>query len=202
MDGGGGMDMMGSMSMTFSSFSTYKLQVVWGWWDVKTKGEYAVTLLALAAAVVVHRWLVKVEVAYVKKVLAQATEGSGAGRGGGGGGVGGGLSINTTTTTSANVELGESLLIGGGGAGAGRARFRGTAANSVPLSKRLVHAVFSGLLYLYALLLMLAAMTYNPGVFLALGVGYVVGEFCFSTTFDLVGGGGMAARGKGGACCE
>lgn len=182
------MDMMGSMSMTFASFSTYKLQVIWGWWDVKTKGQYAATLLALAAAVVVHRWLVKLEVAYVKKVLAQATEG-------------GGASINTTST-GANVELGESLLMGGGGAGAGRARFRGTVAKSVPLSKRLVHAVFSGFLYAYALLLMLAAMTYNPGVFLALGVGYVVGEFCFSTTFDLVGDGGMAARGKGGACCE
>lgn len=201
MDGDGGMDMMGSMSMTFASFSTYKLQVVWGWWDVKTKGEYIATLLALAAAVVVHRWLVKLEVAYVDKVLAQATEGSGAGRGGGGAAGVGGLS-NNTTTTSANVELGESLLMGGGGAGAGRARFRGSAAKIVPLSKRLVHAVFSGLLWLYALLLMLAAMTYNPGVFLALGVGYVVGEFCFSTTFDLVGGGGMVARGKGGACCE
>lgn len=197
------MDMMGSMSMTFASFSTYKLQVIWGWWDVKTKGQYIATLLALAAAVVVHRWLVKLEVAYVKKILAQATESGAASRGGGGGGgVGGGLSSINTTSTSANVELGESLLMGGGGAGAGRARFRGAAAKSVPLSKRLVHAVFSGFLYAYALLLMLAAMTYNPGVFLALGAGYVVGEFCFSTTFDLVGGGGMAARGKGGACCE
>lgn len=189
------MDMMGSMSMTFASFSTYKMQVVWGWWDVKTKGQYVATLLALAAAVVVHRWLVKLEVAYVKKILVQATEGGGAGRGGGGGGFGG-------LTTTANVELGESLMMGGSGAGAGRAHLHGTAAKRVPFSKRLMHAAFSGLLYLYALLLMLAAMTYNPGLFLALGVGYMVGELCFSTTLDLVGGGGMVARGKGGACCE
>lgn len=200
MDDGGGMDMMGSMSMTFASFSTYKMQVVWGWWDVKTKGQYVATLLALAAAVVVHRWLVKLEVAYVKKTLVQATEDGGAGRGGGGGGFVGGLGINTTTT--ANMELGESLLMGGGGTGAGRTRLHGAVVKSVPFSKRLMHAAFSGLLYLYALLLMLAAMTYNPGLFLALGVGYIVGELCFSTTFDLVGVGGMVMRGKGGACCE
>lgn len=44
---------------------------------------------------------------------------------------------------------------------------------------RLIHAVLSGLNYGLALLLMLVAMTYNPSLFLALVVGYALGDFVF-----------------------
>lgn len=44
---------------------------------------------------------------------------------------------------------------------------------------RILHALLSGLNYGVALLLMLIAMTYNPGLFLALIFGYAVGDFLF-----------------------
>jgi hypothetical protein len=44
---------------------------------------------------------------------------------------------------------------------------------------RLLHALLSGLNYGIALLLMLIAMTYNPGLLLALVFGYAVGDFLF-----------------------
>ena len=44
---------------------------------------------------------------------------------------------------------------------------------------RLLHAVLSGLNYGLALLLMLVAMTFNPSLFLALMVGYCIGDFVF-----------------------
>lgn len=44
---------------------------------------------------------------------------------------------------------------------------------------RLLHAVLSGLNYALALLLMLVAMTYNPGLFMALVIGYAIGDFLF-----------------------
>lgn len=194
MDGGGGMDMDMGMSMTFAPFSSYQLQVVWGWWDVKTKGQYLATLLALAAAVVVHRYLVRCELQFVR---AAATEG-----GKGGGAAGPMLTTiagtTGTTTTNNSVELGEALLMGsnrGGGGGGGGRQGKGKSMR-VPVGKRVVHAAFSAFLYAYALLLMLAAMTYNPGVFLALVVGYMVGDFFFSTRFD------VAVAPRDPACCE
>lgn len=51
----------------------------------------------------------------------------------------------------------------------------------IPFWCRLVQAVFSGLLYGYALLLMLVAMAYNPGLFLSLMAGWVIGELLFPT---------------------
>lgn len=99
-------------------------------------------------------------------------------------------------------HTGESLLTGHGGAGAGSGiAGRGKLLLSrLPWSRRLAHAVLSGLLYAYALLLMLAAMTYNPGVFLALVCGYIAGEFAFGTS--LAAGGLAAAQTKDSACCD
>ncbi len=85
---------------------------------------------------------------------------------------------------------------GGGSRGGGKVLL-----NRVPLPRRLAHAALSALLYAYALLMMLAAMTYNPGVFLALVLGYAAGELAFGVS--LVGGGVASAHAvKGSACCD
>ena len=44
---------------------------------------------------------------------------------------------------------------------------------------RLLHSIFSGLNYGMALMLMLVAMTFNPSLFLALVIGYSIGDFVF-----------------------
>jgi hypothetical protein len=69
----------------------------------------------------------------------------------------------------------------------------------VPLWCRLAQALLSGLLYGYALLLMLVAMAYNAGLFVCLMAGWVIGEALFSTAFDPPAGG---LHGKAAACCE
>ena len=44
---------------------------------------------------------------------------------------------------------------------------------------RVLHSVMAGVNYGIALLLMLIAMTFNPALFLALVVGYTIGDFVF-----------------------
>ena len=44
---------------------------------------------------------------------------------------------------------------------------------------RFVHSVLAGVSYCLALLLMLVAMTYNSSLFMALVIGYAVGDFVF-----------------------
>ena len=44
---------------------------------------------------------------------------------------------------------------------------------------RLLHSILSGCNYGVALMLMLIAMTFNPSLFLALVIGYSVGDFIF-----------------------
>jgi hypothetical protein len=44
---------------------------------------------------------------------------------------------------------------------------------------RIIHAFMSAVIYGLALLLMLVAMTYNVGLFLALLVGYFLGDLLF-----------------------
>lgn len=85
----------------------------------------------------------------------------------------------------------------GAGGPAGR---KGLLLSRIPWPRRLAHAGLSGLLYGYALILMLAAMTYNPGVFVALVLGYIAGEVAWGST--LVAGGVAAAQAKGSACCD
>lgn len=165
--------------------------MVWDWWDVQTKGQYAATLLALFLAVVIYRYLVRVEL-----ILARRTAAGGAGGVVVGGGGGGGL-VNS-------AELGEPLVGGGiGGIGGIGVRAMGGAKvllSRLPWPQRLAHAVLGGALYAYALLLMLAAMTYNACIFLALVLGYIAGEFLFGTS--LAAGGLAAVQAKGSACCD
>lgn len=44
---------------------------------------------------------------------------------------------------------------------------------------RILHAILGGVSYGLAMLLMLVAMTYNPSLFLALILGYAVGDYIF-----------------------
>lgn len=44
--------------------------VIWDWWDVQTKGQYAATLLALFLAVVFYRYLIRVELGLVRRTAA------------------------------------------------------------------------------------------------------------------------------------
>lgn len=63
---------------------------------------------------------------------------------------------------------------------------------------RATHAALSGLSYLWSLLLMLVAMTYNPGLFVALVLGYALGDFLFfGRTVGLAGEAGVGRHSSG-----
>lgn len=51
--------------------------------------------------------------------------------------------------------------------------------SSSQMKYRLLHAILNSLTYALALLLMLVAMTYNSALFIALVLGYGVGDFIF-----------------------
>lgn len=61
---------------------------------------------------------------------------------------------------------------------------------------RIQHAGLSALSYCWSLLLMLVAMTYNPALFVALLIGYAVGDFIF---FSKMAQQGSSATGKSAA---
>jgi len=56
-----------------------------------------------------------------------------------------------------------------------------------PLQWRIAHALLAGASYGYALMLMLVAMTYNPGLLCALMTGYAIGDFFFPPTAQTSG---------------
>lgn len=57
------------------------------------------------------------------------------------------------------------------------------------LQLKVIHALLSSLNYGLALMLMLVAMTYNPSLFVALMVGYFLGDFLFHHERDAAGDG-------------
>ena len=67
---------------------------------------------------------------------------------------------------------------------------------SSTLKWRIAHALVSGASYGYALLLMLVAMTYNPGLLCALMTGYALGDFAFPPTRNSPSNQGLAE------CCN
>jgi hypothetical protein len=125
---------MGSMYMTFQSWDTYKVTVVFDSWDIEDKWQYVLSFIAIVVAAAFYH------------VLRYA---------------GDRLKRHTFTSYS---KLNQSLI-------------PSTKSQRSIFQYRLLHAVLAGFTYCYALLLMLVAMTYNPGLFLALGVGYGIGDF-------------------------
>lgn len=48
--------------------------VIWDWWNIETKGQYAASCLVVILAVVLYRGLVKLEAKFVTYALALATQ--------------------------------------------------------------------------------------------------------------------------------
>lgn len=198
---------------------------MWDWWDVETKGQFAASCFAVIVAVIVYRGLVKLEQRFIRYAVML---GSPARRGGNLQGLELGECSHSYLPLDMILSPASLLLARRGGAlvtckaldavfcwwwsagtcmtGASlldlddgtESTYRGPIV--IPFWCRLVQAVFSGLLYGYALLLMLVAMAYNPGLFLSLMAGWVIGELLFPTSFDAVAA--SLHAGKAAACCD
>jgi hypothetical protein len=192
-DGGGSMD---GMATSFLPWETYKGTILFDFWKVETKWEFALTWFAIVALAVIYhaiRFLIYTLEEYMYKPVHASGSGSTGGAGGssssssssssGGGGGGGGSAMvgqegYQRLPDDKDPELGVSPDPTRGGGAAPTGSMESTAPSQYMLLRAL-HALISGFNYGVALLLMLVAMTYNPSLFLALMFGYALGDFIF-----------------------
>jgi hypothetical protein len=159
----GDMSGMGGMVMTFGSFKDYELQIVWNGWDVKTKGQFALSWFAVMLMTIAYQgfkfWFVQLE----SRIVALRSKRNGSG------------------DENKGIAAGDSPLQVEKGTSGMYETLTGTSngAGTVPFKYLLLHAGLSALNYGVALILMLIAMTYNPSLFVALMVGYFLGDLIF-----------------------
>ncbi len=174
-DSMGGMDSM-SMVMTFGSWSDYQLKLLFDSWDITTKWQFALSWFAVVAATATYQgvkfWLITFE----SKILSTLSKRAGSGSG-----------DDMEVISKVEVEFAGA----GAGAGAGGGNVFSNGGNlvdkllensstmSISFKLRVVHAFVSAVNYGFALMLMLVAMTYNCSLFLALMVGYFLGDMIF-----------------------
>lgn len=182
-------DTTSSMPMTFDGWNTYKTTLLFDGWDIETKWEFSLSVLAVAFFALIYqamRFLIFV----VEDTMHPP--------------------INSSYSTLGSMESGDRR--GKNVANTGTEGYQRTSQldpagdlenpscctrgdETTPLSRaespadedssmryiwlRLLHSVLSGLNYGLALLLMLVAMNYNPNLFIALITGYAIGDFIF-----------------------
>lgn len=167
MDDEGGDMMMMMMTMTFGSWSDYELKIVWEGWDVKTKGQFALSWFAVVLMTIAYQGLKYWHSSLDSRMVSLNLKRNGSGdeavlpneK----------TSLDLTTPSgNPKTAMYEKLLdnvIGG--------------ASEVPLKLVVLHAALAAFNYALALILMLVAMTYNPSLFMALIVGYFLGDIMF-----------------------
>jgi len=145
------MDM--SMTMTFTPWTDYKLKIVFDSWNVTTKGGFALSWFFVVGLTIAYQAL--------KHYLERMDM------------------MGDCFVKHGSMEA--SLIHNvGKDAGAGLAGISSAVASKAYSPKFLVyHGCLVGLLYGLSLLLMLIAMTYNPWLFLALMIGYGIGDGLF-----------------------
>jgi hypothetical protein len=154
-----------SMVMTFSEWGDYKMQLVFDSWDIQTKTQYFFTWIFIVLAVVGWHGL-----KYVQSTIIEESIRKGA-----------------LTYKSNNLDDIEYTTIKNSKLNSERQKFSSSqvlnAESSEQLKRlmmlRLIHSFITATSYGVALLLMLVSMTYNRGLFLALIIGYFLGDLLF-----------------------
>ncbi|KAG5176599.1 Ctr copper transporter [Tribonema minus] len=149
---------MGGMAMTFSSLTDYKVKILWDFWNVTTRWQYALSCLTIVALCVLYHYIRSVEMRYTQELVA-----------------------GRAAQVQAQQQDLSALMDEGSGVLAApllRAAKAGAPPRLRRLRLRLVAAGTAG--YALALLLMLVAMTFNSGLFVALLAGWAAGQWlCF-----------------------
>ena len=161
------MSMPMTMVMTFGKWSDYQVTLLFDSWDIKTKSQYVVAWFGVVLAVVCWHGL--------KYLLTTCVEDSIRN-----------LVLNTKTNSHDDSEYSNVNDL------QSPTSSKQFSANHLLLSEgktnftwkkililRVVHAFIAACIYALALLLMLVSMTYNCGLFLALVVGYFIGDILF-----------------------
>ena len=164
-DTDGSMDM--SMTMTFGSWSDYDLKIVWDAWDVKTKGQFALSWFAVLFLTISYQaikyWYASLETRMIALCLKRNGSGD----------------LSAMQVDKASSDL--STPISGLKSTAYEALLDNVVGGNcdIPFKYIILHAAVASLNYALALILMLVAMTYNPSLFMALVVGYFLGDLLF-----------------------
>lgn len=149
------------MVMTFQSWSSYQLQIVFEHWNVTTKWQFAGSWFAIVFLTVAYHGL-KFTIAKM-----EALENSGNYK-----------RYYLGDSSGANVmglDNNNASLVTGVGS---KTDAQVTGISS--LKYKLQHAAMTGVSYGFSLILMLVAMTYNPWLFVALMIGWTLGDFIFN----------------------
>ena len=173
--------MMMMMPMTFSSWKSYKLQILFTSWDVQTVPQYIASwFLIVILCIVLH--VLRCSIAVISlsmKLKREPTYMINNIKNTIGLGFTSESSINSLPIDSTNLmdssDKKRKNIID---------RMIDILRSRPLLFLRLIHALFTAINYGLSLLLMLVAMTYNPGLFLALIVGYFFGDLL--TTSELI----------------
>lgn len=143
------------MQMTFGAWSDYEVKVLWEWWNISTKGQMALSwFIIVAATVCCHAIKYSLEYLEVHKSVGMGKEDSGS-------------TSEGLLTGAHKVDI------------TGSSSSSSSSTNSSSLKFYIMHSLIAALYYCVSLLLMLVAMTYNVALFMALVVGWALGDFIF-----------------------
>ena len=151
------------MVMTFQSWSSYQLQIVFEHWNVTTKWQFAGSWFAIVFLTVAYHGL-KFSIAKM-----EAQENSGHYKRHSLGDSSGANVMGLDTNNISNISL----------TGVG-SKTDAQVTGISSLKYKLQHAALTGVSYGFSLILMLVAMTYNPWLFVALMIGWALGDFIFN----------------------
>lgn len=146
-----------TMSSTFSEWQSYRLHLLFSSWNITNPWEFALSFFAVMAAVVVYHFLEYIIEIFEKGIIENLKESNTA-------------LFNkdrVLTATVENFDESSSLL--------NYLQHRPRGWTTVKIFFGLISAMKYGL----TLMLMLVAMTMNPSLFLALFLGYLLGDFLF-----------------------
>ena len=173
-------DATATMSMTFDSWSVYKLKLLFDGWDVQTQWEFGLTCLAVGLAAVIYqamRFLIFVveDTMHPQSLSSFSTLDSvmdSSTRHGGDKG-----SAVTNPANRTDPQTGYQRASPSDDTATLSSTSSGSSDRYIWL--RLLHSVLAGLNYGLALVLMLIAMSYNPSILVSLISGYAIGDFIF-----------------------
>ena len=145
-----GMEMMSmEMVMTFSDWDAYQLKLLFRSWDIEEKWQFALSWFAVVFAVIFYHWM---KCIYRKlSNLLQTTHTTEVPL----------LNSSHTVSYPRQIVLIEDAL------------------TVTYFQLTIIRAFWNALIYGMALMLMLVAMTYNSSLFVALLIGYFIGDAIF-----------------------
>lgn len=141
-----------SMSSTFSTWSTYKLHLLFVSWNITTAWQFALTFFAVVFAVIFYHFLECATGCFEKGMITYLNQSQ----------------FEDIVANKSNFREDDVPTVA-----AVPVRPRGW------MTVKIIYSVICAIKYALALFLMLVAMTMNPSLFLALFVGYLLGDFIF-----------------------